>query len=273
MPLIRIDTLDDPRVSPYRHLKDRDLRADDDRFVAEGRKVVERLLASSYAVESILCDERSAAGFADRELPVYVTPDVSAIVGFQFHQGCLAVGRAGPLRTVEAMLATLPASATLVVLSELNNTENLGSILRIAAGFGANGVILGPRTADVFYRQAIRVSMGTVFSLNLARSDDLARDLGRLAASGVATIATVLAADATPLPQLSVGPRRAIVLGSEAHGLPDAIAAACTRRATIPMQLGTDSLNVAIAAAVCLYHLSLGQTSPILSMSSTEQTT
>ena len=90
-------------------------------------------------------------------------------------------------------LATLPATATLVVLHELNNTENLGSILRIAAGFGANGVILGPRTADVFYRQAIRVSMGTVFSLGLAQSDDLVRDRRmRL----------------VPPPQLEVGPRQ-----------------------------------------------------------------
>ena len=256
--LIAIDNLDDPRIAPYRHLKDRDLRADGDRFIAEGRKVVERLLASPYAVESILCNEKLAEGFAGIDLPVYVTSDVSEIVGFQFHQGCLAVGRAGPIAGVEAMLATLPARATLVVLHELNNTENLGSILRIAAGFGATGVILGPRTADVFYRQSIRVSMGNVFALSLAQSDDLTRDLALLAGNGVETIATVIDADATPLQRLSVGGRRAIVLGSEAHGLPRAIVDACTHRATIPMHLGTDSLNVAIAAAVFLYHLSLG---------------
>jgi tRNA G18 (ribose-2'-O)-methylase SpoU len=259
---IRIDSIDDPRVAPYRHLKDRDLRADGDRFVAEGRYVVRRLLASRYDVESVLCSERlidEMRPAIPETVPVYVTSDaeINRIVGFQFHNGCLAVGRAGPLPGVEALIAELPEAATLVIAHELNNTENLGAILRIAAGFGAAGVILGPRTADVFYRQSIRVSMGNVFALRLARSDDLIRDLCALASAGVETIATVTDVDATPLPQLSVGPRRAIVLGSEAHGLPADVARACTRRVTIPMHLGTDSLNVSIAAAVFLYHLSL----------------
>ena len=253
---IDIETLDDLRVAPYRHLKDRDLRADGDRFVAEGRKIVERLLASRYAVESILCDERHAEAFADRDLPVYVTGDVSAIVGFPFHQGCLAVGRAGPLQTIDRLVATLGERATLVIADESNNVENLGSILRIAAGFGASGVILGPRSADVFYRRCIRVSMGTIFLMPLAQSADLSADLALLASRGFDTVATVTDADAIPLPALAIGPRRAIVLGSEAQGLSRDLAAACTHRATIPMHLGTDSLNVSIAAAVFLYHLS-----------------
>lgn len=260
----RIDSIDDPRVAPYRHLKDRDLRADGDRFVAEGRYVVRRLLASPYDVESVLCSERLLDEMRPdipASVPVYVTSDaqINRIVGFQFHNGCLAVGRAGPIGSVETLIADLPADATLVIAHELNNTENLGAILRIAAGFGAAGVILGPRTADVFYRQSIRVSMGNVFALRLSQSDDLIRDLGRLAAAGVQTVATVTDADATPLPRLSVGPRRAVLLGSEAHGLPADVAAACTHQATIPMHLGTDSLNVSIAAAVFLYHLSLSQ--------------
>ena len=260
--LSELKSIDDPRVAPYRHLKDRDLRADGDRFVAEGRYVVRRLLASPYAVESVLCSERlidEMRAEVPDAVPVYVMGDaeINRIVGFQFHNGCLAVGRAGPIGGVGELLATSGEAATLVIAHELNNTENLGAILRIAAGFGAAGVILGPRTADVFYRQSIRVSMGNVFALRLAKSDDLIRDLGLLASAGFETIATVTDSDATPLPRLAVGPRRAVVLGGEAHGLPADVAAACTHRATIPMHLGTDSLNVAIAAAVFLYHLSL----------------
>jgi tRNA G18 (ribose-2'-O)-methylase SpoU len=261
--MTRIDNLDDPRIAPYRHLRDRDLRADGDRFIAEGRHVVQRLLKSPYEVESILCSERltdAVEGRVPEDVPVYVTGDaqINAIIGFPFHNGCLAVGRAGPLQRVERLVASLGDQATLVIADESNNVENLGSILRIAAGFGASGVVLGPRSADVFYRRCIRVSMGTIFSMPLAQSADLAADLRLLASQGFATIATVTDADAIPLPTLSVAARRAIVLGSEAHGLPDELAAACTHRATIPMQLGTDSLNVSIAAAVFLYHLSQG---------------
>ena len=90
----------------------------------------------------------------------------------------------------------------------------------------------------------------------LAQSADLPADLRLLAAGGFDTIAAVTDADATPLPRLSVGPRRAVVLGGEAHGLPADVVAACTRRSLIPMHLGTDSLNVSVAAAVFLYALS-----------------
>lgn len=255
-----IDNLDDPRVAPYRALKDRELRAADGRFVAEGRNVVLRLIASKYEVESVLVSTRYADAIAAEvpsDVPMYVAADevINATIGYRFHQGVLAVGRSTQIGNVGALLTTLPAEATLVVAHELNNVENLGAILRIAAGFGAAGLILGPRTADPFYRQSIRVSMGTVFSMSLAQSNDLIADLARLRHHGFETLATVTDADAEPLSGVARSKRTAIVLGSEAHGLDRATVEACGRKVTIPMKLGTDSLNVSIACAVFLYHL------------------
>jgi tRNA G18 (ribose-2'-O)-methylase SpoU len=263
MAIIDIQSLEDPRLAPYRALKDRELRAADGRFVAEGRNVVLRLIASRYEVESVLVSDRYADALAvdvPAAIPLYVAADevINQTIGYRFHQGCLAVGRSTSLGSVDSLLSTLDqtAPATLLIAHELNNTENLGAILRIAAGFGVAGVILGPRTADPFYRQAIRVSMGTVFSLPLARSDDLVADLGKLRAHGFESLATVIDADAEPLSGVKSSHRTAVVLGSEAHGLDSKTTDACDRRVTIPMQLGTDSLNVSIAAAVFLYHLS-----------------
>ena len=263
MAIARIESLDDPRVSPYRALKDRDLRAVDGRFVAEGRNVVLRLIASGYETESVLVSERYADALASEvpsQIPLYVASDelINQTIGYRFHQGCLAVGRSTSIGSVDAMLATLDpdAPAILVVAHELNNTENLGAILRIAAGFGAAGVILGPRTADPFYRQAIRVSMGTVFSLPLAQSGDLVGDLQKLRHHGFESIATVIDAGAAPLSGVKTSSRVAVVLGGEAHGLDANTIQACDRSVTIPMKLGTDSLNVSIACAVFLYHLS-----------------
>ena len=261
MARIPIDSIDDPRLDAYRNLKDADLRAQDGRFIAEGRLVAQRLLASRYACESILCIERlfdEMASIAPPQTPIYVASnaEVSRIVGFRFHNGCLACGRATTIGSVGALLESIgDADATLMVAHELNNTENLGAILRIAAGFGAAGLILGPRTADPFFRQSIRVSMGNVFSLGLASSEYLVDDLRRLREAGFETIATVIDADAEPLHTLRPARRQAIVLGSEAHGLDRPTIEACTRRVTIPMKLGTDSLNVAIASAVFLYQL------------------
>jgi TrmH family RNA methyltransferase len=127
--------------------------------------------------------------------------------------------------------------------------------MRIAAAFGAGGFMLGPQCCDPFYRQSIRVSMGAVFSLNLYQSDDLMRDLKRLQSEwDVELAATVLDDSAEPLSGAARKPRMALLFGNEAQGLSREVVAACDRRITIPMKLGTDSLNVAIAAAVCLYH-------------------
>ena len=116
-------------------------------------------------------------------------------------------------------------------------------------------MLLGERLADPFFRQAIRVSMGTVFRLPLHQSDDLLRDLQRLKSEwSVQTIATVVDHSAEELDQSPRSDRIAILFGNEAQGLSKQYIETCDRRVTIPMKLGTDSLNVAVAAGVFLYH-------------------
>jgi len=87
------------------------------------------------------------------------------------------------------------------------------------------------------------------------RSHDLPADLDTLKAMGIERLAAVLADDAEPLRSVKRVPRMAVVFGSEAQGLDRITIAHCDRRVTIPMKLGTDSLNVAVAAAVFLFHL------------------
>jgi tRNA G18 (ribose-2'-O)-methylase SpoU len=98
--------------------------------------------------------------------------------------------------------------------------------------------------------------MGTVFHLPLVRSDDLLRDLARLRGEwGVGLVATVLDDRAVPLYRFERGPRLGVLFGNEAQGLSAAYVAASDTRITIPMRGGTDSLNVAVAAGIFLYHL------------------
>ena len=144
---------------------------------------------------------------------------------------------------------------TLVVCPEIEKTDNLGALIRIAAGFGATAMVLGERCCDPFFRQSVRVSMGSVFKLPIVRTDDLARDLRRLRGEfGVELIATVLDEEAERLEDVGRPRRLGLLLGNEGQGLPAEIVALCDRRVTIPMKLGTDSLNVAVAAGIFLYH-------------------
>ena len=102
---------------------------------------------------------------------------------------------------------------------------------------------------------SIRVSMGTIFSMPLVRSANLLRDLKELGERwGVERIATVLSDGAEPLARAGRPARIALLFGNEAQGLDEKLVGACDRRVTIPMKLGTDSLNVSIAAALFLYH-------------------
>ncbi|MCE5327163.1 MAG: RNA methyltransferase [Planctomycetaceae bacterium] len=255
-----VTSIDDGRIGVYRNLKDRELARLEGRFIAEGEMVVRRLLASRYAAESLLVAERQLAKilpFVPQDVPVYVAPPdlLSAIIGFNFHLGIIACGRRGEGPALDEAVVGLPPHATAVVLSEITKPDNMGALLRISSAFGADVVIAGQDCCDAFYRESIRVSMGTIFSLNLVRSPDLPADVARLkAAHGFETVGAVLAEGAVPLAQARRSPRTALMFGNEAQGLRPGLADLCDRKVVIPMQLGTDSLNVAVAAAVFLYH-------------------
>ena len=262
MPLLPVHSLDDPRILPYRNLKDRDLARSGERFIAEGEQVVRRLLDSDYPTESLMLSRRRAgevAPLAPPDVPVYVLEDalVHQVVGFKFHSGVMAVGRRKPAASLDAVMSAVAnrPRLTLVVLPEVANTENLGALIRISAAFGADALVLGQHCCDPFWRQSVRVSMGTIFSLPLVRSADLLSDLRTLRERwGVELAAAVVGDGAEPLAGAQRGDRLALLFGNEAQGLGEVYVSACQRRVTIPMQLGTDSLNVAVAAAVFLYH-------------------
>jgi tRNA G18 (ribose-2'-O)-methylase SpoU len=255
-----IESLDDPRLAAFKNLKDRDLAQGGGRFIAESEQVVRRLLASDFPIESVLVAQRRTAELTPivpANVPLFVVPDamMHQVVGFKFHSGVLACGKRKPPETLQRIMERLPPRATIVICPEIANTENLGSLIRIAAGFGADAMLLGERSCDPFYRQSIRVSMGTVFSLNLMQSQDLLSDLSEMKKQwGVEMIATVLDETAQPLSEARRGDRVGLLFGNEAQGLPEEILAVCDRQVTIPMKLGTDSLNVAIAAGVAMYH-------------------
>lgn len=263
---IPIASLDDPRIAVFRNLKDKELAASaDDLFIAEGETLVQRLLASPFPIHSILVTEKRAADLAPLvppDIPLYVSPEklIHSIIGFKFHSGVIGCGRRLPSPTLASVLAARD-TATLVVIPEVNNLENLGSLIRISAAFGATALVLGEHCADPFWRRSIRVSMGAVFSLPIVRSADLMSDLRTYQEQWEAEcIAAVCDPAAQPLSSAPRPKRLALLFGQEGPGLAPAYVSACDRSVTIPMHYDTDSLNVAIAAAVFLYHFTCPQT-------------
>jgi tRNA G18 (ribose-2'-O)-methylase SpoU len=266
MSLEQVDSLDDPRVAVFRDLKDRELARDGRRFIAEGEFLVRRLLESDYPTEAVLlAQERVAqiAPLAPAGVSVLCAPHemVSRIVGFKFHSGVLACGRRKAQPTLEQfMTAVRPdGRVTLVICPQTANLENMGALIRIAAALGANGMLLGERCCDPFFRRSIRVPMGSVFRLPLRRATDLKADVREMRRRwGVDIAAAVLDTDAQPLAEARHPGRLGLMFGNEAQGLERQWVELCDRRITIPMAMGTDSLNVAVAAGVILYHFAEG---------------
>jgi len=264
---LAITLSDDPRIADYRQLKERHLNAAGSRFVAESERVVRRLLASGLRVCSVLVTPPRLAAMAaeldgETRFPVYVASQevLDGIAGFHVHRGCLAIGERPARRPV-------PDDARLVVaVEDLVDVDNLGSIVRNAVAFGAAALLLSPRSADPFYRKAIRVSLGGVFALPVIRLERWPDELAELrAARGFSIVGAVVDAAATPLPAFAPPQKTVLLLGAEGPGLSAAAQAVCDHRVTIPMSpsAGADSLNVATAGAICLYHLSSRLSSPL----------
>jgi tRNA G18 (ribose-2'-O)-methylase SpoU len=254
-----IQTLDDPRVAAYRNLPDRTLRGESI-FLAEGILLVERLLASCYEVESVFVSTDCYEEFHRKTpagVPVYAAeePLLLEIVGFPFHRGVLAVGRRGPRKTLDDLLA--PAAEKprfrLAVCPEITKPENMGLLFRNAAAFGLDGILLGERCCDPFSRRSMRVSMGAVLRVPFCKLENFTVSLEALKNRGFTLFAAVLDATAEKLNGILWPPRCGILFGNEMNGLDAASLEFCDHRATIPITENVDSLNLGVAAGIFMY--------------------
>jgi tRNA G18 (ribose-2'-O)-methylase SpoU len=252
--------LDDARLAGYRDLQDRRLGEASGCFIAESEVVVRKLLAAGLAIESLLLTAPRLAALepalaaAPGDYPVFLVPQtvMDQLAGFHVHRGCLAIARRPHHRAIP------PDAALVVVLVDLVDVDNLGAIARNAAAFGADALVLSPRCADPFYRKAVRTSAGAVLSLPIVRATRWPDDVVALRDEhGFALVGAVVAEDATPLSTFAPPERVAILLGAEGPGLDPVMQRLCDHRVTIPMAKapGVDSLNVATASAVFLYHI------------------
>jgi tRNA G18 (ribose-2'-O)-methylase SpoU len=260
MKTLIIESPDDPRLEPFRHMTDKELMHGQGLFVAEGEHLVRRLLSSGMEVHAILGEEDILARLAPdfrKTIPAYggAKELIRKIPGFDFHRGVMALGVRPAPRSLESIITKNDGRLALVICPEINDAENLGAIFRTAAAFAVDGVILGPRCIDPYYRRTIRVSMGSVFTLPLVCSGNLQADLNILRERFQVTLIATVLHDAThPLPDYGAPERFGLLFGTESQGLSAEWLAQCDVRLTLPMPAETDSLNVAVAAGIFLYH-------------------
>lgn len=265
MPVEMVTDLNDPRLEPYRNLKATNRTRWSNQFIAEGSLVVERLLASRFKVQSVLVSQRLLrhlpAGIS-AECPIYLLEHALAeqLVGYAFHTGVLACGLRLPNPPIEALIPEGGRFGLFAVCPHVSDPENVGAMIRLCAGFGLAGLILGTGCADPFSRRVLRVSMGTALTLPIVESADLRPDLLRLRHEfGFELCASVLDHAAESLELFVPKTRMALLFGNEKHGLDPRWIELCERKLTIPMAAGADSLNVAVAAGIFFHHLRLAK--------------
>ena len=198
------------------------------------RLTARSLLATPAALASLgdLLGDRARGA-----LPVYVAPSsvLKQVTGFRVHRGCLALGERPPPAT-DADLPALAAARLVVVLEQVGNPDNVGSIFRNAAAFGAGAVLLGPGCCDPLYRKAIRTSIGATLRIPWGAVAGLARRTAPAAGARLRDGGPGPGPRRGPLPALAADPppRTALVFGSEGAGLSDAAAAGVDRRVRDP---------------------------------------
>jgi tRNA G18 (ribose-2'-O)-methylase SpoU len=258
-----IDNLDLPELQPYRTMRRSQAHRDQGIFVAEGTKVVRRLLESHFGVVSVLVPDKWLAEFEpllqarpEPEIPVYVVTEkhiLEQLIGFSMFQGVLAVGKIPAPISLAEILRRGSKPRLLVAVEGLSNAENLGALVRNCAAFNVQGLIVGETSGSPFLRRAVRNSMGTIFQLPVFETPNLLQSLVELRAQGICCLAAQPRAQGKTLWQADFSGDCCVVFGSEGHGLTQPILRVCDQAVAIPMPPSVDSLNVASAAAVFLY--------------------
>ena len=248
-----------PRVVRARALLRRVRRDERRRFLAEGPQAVaeamadaEELFGTAEALtrHAELVESARAAGV--RVSPV-TDRALAALADTRHPQGLVAVCRYVDV-PLDAALARRPR--LVVVLAGIADPGNAGTVLRTSDAAGADAVVFTDDSVDVYNGKCVRASAGSVFHLDVVRGGDPDAVVAALRSAGLFVAATDLRG-AYDLDRLADSGALAVptawLFGTEAHGLPAELAAAADARVRVPMHGRAESLNLAAAAAVCLY--------------------
>jgi tRNA G18 (ribose-2'-O)-methylase SpoU len=266
--VIDVDNAADPRLDDFRDLNSIDRRPDlpsgKGLVIAEGVLVVQRMLASRFEPRAFLGTDRRLAELTDDLVgitaPFYrASAEVMAdVIGFHLNRGVLG---AAPRPPELAIPQVLNGARTIAVLEGVNDHENLGSVFRNGAGLDVDAIVFGQGCADPLYRRAVRVSMGHALLVPYASSLSWPGDLEALRRNGFRLVAMTPSPAAQTLAEAMaalVDDKVAILVGAEGPGLTERTMRASDVRVRIPMARGTDSLNVATAAALAFYERARG---------------
>lgn len=264
--IIHIDSLELDELRPYRTMRRAVEHVKQGIFVAESETVVKKLLNTNLAIVSVLItqyrldeirhliDERN-----NKDFKIFVGEKniLEQIVGFDLHQGIMAVAKIPEPSLIEDAVNQSFQPNLFVALDGLTNADNLGVIVRNCVAFGVDALIVGETSSSPYLRRAIRQSMGTVFDLQIVHTKNLRETLVLLEEKlNTHCLAADAHANDISIQDADLIRNICIVLGAEGSGIRKPVLEVCSEKITIPISDRIDSLNVASASAVFLWEVS-----------------
>jgi TrmH family RNA methyltransferase len=229
-------------------------------FLADGPVLLAEAVEAGAEIDSVYAepaglDAPAVRAARDLGVPVHPVRDgtLARTLDLRNPQPVVAVVRHRP-PTLSEVVAVGSEAAPLLVLVELQDPGNAGTLVRVAEAAGCRGVVFTSHSVDVTNPKTVRATAGSLFRVPVVTEVGVEEVLDACVAAGLATVATVRG-DGDAYDRAELPLPLALLVGSEAHGLDPGVIGRCDHRITIPMAGQVESLNAAVAGAVVLFEL------------------
>lgn len=256
-------------VSIARALSDRKQRQKSSLYRFDGVKLMCEAAKKGVGIEFLLISESAYDTVADRAKELYAINIESlecrliAVSDAVFEniseenspEGVITVARYDKERHRDVVSSEIEVNnvENILLLESVRDPGNVGAILRTAAAFSVDRVIIGKDCADIYNSKTLRASMGAVFSMKIDRVDSIPEAVGKLGALGRRVFAAALDSRAVKLGDADFARGDCVVIGNEGHGLSEKTLCMCDATVFIPMSGEVESLNAAVAASVLMW--------------------
>ncbi|MBF8808310.1 MAG: RNA methyltransferase [Enterococcus lacertideformus] len=251
-----IQSAKNPRIKELKKLHKKKYREEKGEYLLKGFHLIEEAVAANAKVKEILITQKGLEEWASwldqhQEISlVLVTNEVMSVVSdLPTPQGILAVIH-------EKQTKVPPFTGGWLLLDNVQDPGNVGTMIRTADAFGLSGVVLGKGSADIYSTKVLRSMQGSNYHLPIIQAD-LELLIPMLKKQGFATYGTELNEEAISLSTVNVPKNYAVVMGNEGQGVRSEILSLTDQNIYIPIPGNVESLNVGVAAGIVLYHFSL----------------
>ncbi len=258
--MIEITDINDSRINYYRGLKyTPKSHTDNNVFIAEGCKVVEKLLMSNLEIISFFATgefyDKFSVLIKKHNIPeerqfVATKKILKNIVGFNLHAGVMAIAKQPDL------LKPSELNGVSIALSNITDAENVGSIVRNAAAFNFGSILFDSSSSSPYLRRSVRVSMGNIFSTRACYVENLKNALQELKQNNYTIIAAEITNTSISIRDYKFSQKSIIVFGNESNGISSEILDICDAIVHIPINPEVNSINVAATSAIFLNYIS-----------------